>query len=50
MNGYMENVVMGAMDVQGFQVWQLKWSPVTRLALNWQLTSLACQVSHDTQF
>ena len=29
------------------QVWQLKWLPITRLALNRQLTSLACEVSHD---
>ena len=46
---------MSATGVQGFfnkteQVWQLKWLPVTRLALNRQLTSLACEVSHDVQF
>ena len=27
------------------QVWQLKWPPMTYVALNWQLTSLARKVS-----
>ena len=31
-------------------VWHLKWPPVTHLASNWQLTTLACEVSHNNQF
>ena len=28
----------------------LKWPPATHLPSNWQLTSLACQLSHNNQF
>ena len=31
-------------------VWQLNRAPVTQLASNWQLTSLACKLSHNNQF
>ena len=50
----MGKVVMGAMGVQGFDktehAWQLKYPLLTRLVLNWQLTSLACEVSYYNQF
>ena len=44
---------MGAIGVHGSDiadyVWQLKWPPMTHLVLNWQLASLACEVSHNIQ-
>ena len=49
----MDKVAMGTMGMQGFQqteqVWQIKWLSVTCLALNLQLASLACKVSHINQ-
>ena len=54
MNDSMDEVAMGATGVHSFNkvedVWQLKWPPVTHIASNWQLTSLACEVSHNKQF
>ena len=55
MNDPIDKVAMGTMGVQGFttkteQVWQLKWFPMIGLVLNWQLTSLACEVSHNNSF
>ena len=39
----MDEVIMGAKDMQGLEeskgVRQLKYTPVTQLALNWQPTS-----------
>ena len=32
------------------QAWQLKWPPMTCLVLNWQLTSLACEMCHNNKF
>ena len=48
MNDSMGKVTIGAMGVQGFQQnssLALKWAPVSRLALNWQLVILVCKVS-----
>ena len=54
MNSSMDKTAIGAIDVQGLDKtehdWQLKQPLVTRLALNWQLTSLVCKVSHYNQF
>ena len=49
MNDSIDKVVMGTAGVHGFlleDVWELKWP----LASNWQLTSLASEVSHDNLF
>ena len=47
-NYSMDKVTMGATGVHVFNkaedVCQFKWPLVTHLALNWQLTSLACKV------